>query len=156
MDHGRIVMRADEPFENTIGIAGDALSEDRPTAARRLQLATEALSKRPMPDTAGAVSHAVSAIECVLCDVTGIQAGENATLSDFLKDSQYFPGSLKLAMNGLWGYACNEGARHGKEGVEPGFQEAQFAVAVCASMATLINATHPKVDAHEPDRAIDG
>ena len=143
MVEGKIVTRGDDAFENTIHTS-DALSEHRPTAAQRLHTAIESLSKRPKPDTAGAVSDAISAIECVLTDVTGVKAGQNASLSEFIKDQRFFPGSLKKAMEGLWGYASNQGARHGKEGVEPVFVEAQFVVAVCAAISTLLNATHPK------------
>jgi hypothetical protein len=53
-----------------------------------------------------------------------------------------FPGlfhpALRKALNSLYGYASDK-ARHGKEGVEPTFEEARFTVAVCASVCTAIN-----------------
>jgi hypothetical protein len=142
--NGKIATRGDELFENTVRTACDALSATRPTAEARLHTAIESLSKRPKPDTAGAVSDAITAIECIISDVVGAKAGKKISLGDFLNDEKFFPGSMKAAMAGLWGYACNEGARHGKEGVEPDLDQARFAVAVCAAIATLLNSTHPR------------
>lgn len=144
MVDGKILARGDEPFESTMRTAKDALFKTRPTAAGRLTTAVESLSKRPTPDTAGAVSDSIAAIECVISDATCAKVGEKVSLGDFIKDERFFPGSLKTAVGGLWGYACNEGARHGKEGVEPNFAGAQFVVAVSAALCTLLNSTHPK------------
>jgi hypothetical protein len=144
MVDGEIVRRGNDAFEDTMLNAHKGLCESRPTADGRIHAAIESLSKRPNPDTAGAVSDAISAIECIFSDVTGVKAGQKATLANFIDDPRFFPGSLKNAIGGLWGYACNEGARHGREGVVPDFDDAQFVVAVCAAISTLLNSKNPK------------
>jgi len=139
--HGKVVMRGDEAFENAANNAIDALWKDRPTAAGHLRQAIGALSARPQPNTSGAVSHATSAVECVLNDITGVEM----TLGKYLDNhSQLFHPALKKALDGIYGYASDAGARHGREGKEPTFAEAQFAVTTCAGACTLLTVTNPK------------
>ena len=139
----RIVARGDEHFESAVNTSANELSQGnsgRP-AARRLQLAISALSARPKADTSGAVAHATSAMECVLSEVTS----KAMTLGKYLKQySSLFSPALKKGLEGVWGYASNEGARHGKEGIEPTREEAEFVVHVCAAVCTLLNRKHPK------------
>ena len=66
----------------------------------------------------------------------------SATLGDDLKRHPELFGSLKKASEGIWGYASNEGARHGKEGVEPAREEAELVVSVAASVVTYLNRKH--------------
>jgi hypothetical protein len=117
------------------------LEEDaKPTAAGRLHFALRALSIRPKPDTSGAVAHATGAVECVLGEITG----QEMTLGEYLnKHSDLFHPALKKGLHGIYGYACDEGARHGKEGTEPPREEAEFALAVCAAVCTLLTQKHP-------------
>jgi AbiJ-like protein len=131
---GRIVTRGDEGFQEAVKTAASQLSENqRPTAASHIQSAVKALSERPKANTPGAVSHATSAVECVLHDVTG----EEMTLGKYLdKYPKLFHPALKKALDGVYGYASDAGARHGKEGKEPSFDEAQFAVTTCAATCT--------------------
>jgi hypothetical protein len=112
----------------------------RTTAGERIARAIRNLSIRPNPDLSGAISHATGAIECVLGDITG----ENLTLGGYLKDNNLLPPSIKKALEGIWGYACNEGARHGKEGIEPPREEAEFIVAISAAVTTYLNRKHPR------------
>jgi len=123
MIDGQIIAQQDEADEIAIRTAESELAKgDRPTAAQRLHSAVRALSERPKPDTAGAVSHATSAVECVLGDITG---NPSLTLGKQLDDKQSiqypFPlhSALKKALEGIYGFASDAGARHGKEGVEP-------------------------------------
>ena len=86
------------------------------TAAGHLRFSISALSKRPKPGTSGAVAHATSAVECVLGEIAGQAMG----LGDYLKKHQsLFHPALKKGLDGIYGYASEEGARHGKEGTEP-------------------------------------
>jgi hypothetical protein len=48
------------------------------------------------------------------------------------------PKDLRFVFLGIYGYASDEGARHGKEGTEPTGEEAEFAVAVCAAVCALL------------------
>ncbi len=140
--NGEIVTRGNEAFEGTIKTAVAVLKEDaKPTAAGHLQFAISALSARPMADTTGAVVHATSAVECVLGEI----AGQPMTLGKYLdKKPALFHPALKKGLDGIYGYASDEGARHGKEGTEPAREEAEFAVAVCAAVCTLLTRKHPK------------
>jgi len=149
MVNGQIIARQDEADEIAIQAAESELQEGgRPTAAQRLHSAVRALSERPKPDTAGAVSHATSAVECVLGEITGepnLTLGEQ--LGDKLLSQLKFPphhGALIKALQGIWGFACNAGARHGKEGVEPDVEEARFVLTGCAAACSLLNARYPK------------
>jgi len=129
---GKIVTRGDEVFEDTVKTAVAVLEEDaKPTAARHLQFAISALSTRPKANTSGAVAHATSAVECVLGEITG----QATTLGKYLdKNPTLFHPALKKGLDGIYGYASDEGARHGKEGTKPAREEAEFAVTVCAAV----------------------
>jgi hypothetical protein len=138
---GKVITRGDDAFEQSVKIAETDLNlGGRSTAAERIGRAIRNLSVRPNPDFSGAISHATSAIECVLGDVTG----ENMTLGEYLKRFDLIPGSMKKALEGIWGYASSEGARHGKEGAEPPREEAEFIVAVAAAVTTYLNRKHPR------------
>jgi AbiJ N-terminal domain 4 len=109
LEDGEIVTRGTEAFEAAVHTAVSELKNSgRPTAATRIQEALYALSRRPEPDLAGAISHAIAALECVAGDITG---DTKATLGDFLKHHPDLFGTLRKALEGIWGYACNEGAR---------------------------------------------
>jgi hypothetical protein len=139
---GKIVARGDEVFEDTVKTAVAVLEEDaKPTAARHLRFAISALSTRPKANTSGAVAHATSAVECVLGEITG----QATTLGKYLdKNATLFHPALKKGLDGIYGYASDEGARHGKEGTEPAREEAEFAVAVCAAVCTLLTRKRPE------------
>ena len=69
--NGEIVRRGEEAFEAVVKTAqAEAETAGRPTAARRIREALQDLSRRPEPDYAGAVSHALSALEAIAKDVT--------------------------------------------------------------------------------------
>jgi AbiJ N-terminal domain 4 len=140
-DQGKFVARGDDNFQQSVDEAIPKLQEtQRPTAASHLRSAVKALSERPSPNTAGAVSHATSAVEALLSDITG----ETMTLGKYLdKYPKLFHPALRKALDGLYGYASDAGARHGKEGVQPSLNEARFAVTTCAATCTLLVATNP-------------
>jgi hypothetical protein len=140
--NGKIVTRGNEAFEGTVNTAVAVLQEnEKPTAAGHLQFAISALSARPKANTSGAVAHATNAVECVLGKITG----QEMTLGKFLdKNPGLFHRALRKGLDGIYGYASDEGARHGKEGTEPAREEAEFAVAVCAAVCTLLTRKYPK------------
>lgn len=140
--NGAVVTRGDEAFESTVKTAASVLEqEEKPTAAGHLRFAIAALSARPKANTSGAVAHATNAVECVLGAITG----QVMTLGKYLdKHPSLFHPALKKGLDGVYGYASDEGARHGKEGTEPSVEEAEFAVAVCAAVCTLLTRKHHK------------
>lgn len=135
---GRIVTRGEESFEAAVKTAqADLAAAGRPTASQRIHEALQALSRRPEPDPAGAISHAIAALECVAGDLTG---NDKATFGDILKcHSNLFPGGLRKGLEGIWGYSCNEGARHGKEGKTPEREDAELVVGLAACVSTYLN-----------------
>jgi hypothetical protein len=140
--NGEIVTRGNEAFEGTVKTAVAVLEKHaKPTAAGHLQFAISALSARPKANTSGAVAQATSAVECVLGEITG----QVMTLGKYLdKNPTLFHPALKKGLDGIYGYASDEGARHGKEGTEPTHEDAEFAVAVCAAVCTLLTRKHVK------------
>jgi hypothetical protein len=139
--NGLITTRGDDAFESTISTAVDILEQaQRPTAAGHIRSAIAALSSRPKPDTSGAVAHATSAVECVLGDVTGA----TMPLGKYLdKHFSLFHPALRKGLDGIYGYASHEGARHGKEGTVPKREEAEFVLATCAAVCTLLTRKYP-------------
>jgi hypothetical protein len=133
---GKVFSRGNEIFENTVTSAAAVLhSSSKPTAAEHLQFALDALSARPKANTGGAVAHATSAVECVLGEITG----QAMTLGKYLdKYPTLFHPALKRGLDGIYGYASDEGARHGKEGIVPTREDAEFTLAVCAAFCTLL------------------
>jgi hypothetical protein len=140
---GKILMRGDPAFEHTVEVAETELKAGgRTTAAEGIEDAIRNLSFRPKPRRGAAVSRATNAMECVLQDITG---EKKMGFGDYLQRYQdLFPGGLSKTLGGLWGYASNEGARHGKEGVEPPLEEAEFIVSVAAALTTYLNRKHPR------------
>ncbi len=139
---GQVVARGDDAFQQSVDTAVQQLNQNgRPTAASHIQNALKALSERPKANTPGAASQATTAVEAVLYDITG----EAMTLGQYLnRYASLFHPALKKSLDGVYGYASDAGARHGKEGIEPSFEAAQFAVTTCAAACTLLNATNPK------------
>ena len=96
--NGQVLARGDEEFQKVVENAASQLDETaRPTAANHMKSAVKALSERPRANTAGAVAHATSAVECLLHDITG----EAMTLGKYLdKHSSLFHPALKKALDG--------------------------------------------------------
>jgi len=133
---GEIVTRGTEAFEAIVSDAGEKLENtERPTAAGHLHEALQDLSRRPKPDLAGAIYHAMGCLEAVARDVTG---DEKATFGEILKRyPEAVPAPLDVALSKVWGYASNE-ARHVQEGKKPKRSEAELIVGLAASLAGFL------------------
>jgi hypothetical protein len=133
---GRIVTRGMEAFEVVVKDAGSVLEESgRPTAAGHVHEALADLSRRPQADLAGAIYHAMGALEAVARDLAG---DAKLTLGEVLKRHRgLLPRPLDSALAQIWGYASNE-ARHVEEGRQPSREEAEFLVGLAAVMATYL------------------
>jgi hypothetical protein len=134
---GKIVTRGTEAFEAVVAEATSALeASERPTAAKHLHKALEALSRRPEADLPGAAFHAMGSLECVARDVAG---DPKATLGDILKRHPGLPPRpLDKALSQVWGYASNE-ARHVLEGREISRDEAELLVGLSAAVSTYLS-----------------
>jgi hypothetical protein len=144
---GKVVTRGDKVFEYTVRTALQGESQ-RQTARKRIREAIDDLSRRPEPDLSGAIFHAFAAMECVMGDIQytpeEIRADTHHTFGKFLKEyPDLFPSEdFKSGLQLLWKYANNEGSRHGKEGMEPGRDEAELIVSVAAALVTYLNRKH--------------
>jgi hypothetical protein len=142
LGEGRIVSRGSDSFEIEVKNAVQSLAEaKRVTASSRLAEAFADLSRRPKPDLAGAITHAMGALECVARDVT---SDEKATLGEIIKaNASLFPPPLDKAVAFLWGYASNT-ARHVVEGTEPAFEEAELIIGTSANVAAYLSKKLPR------------
>jgi AbiJ N-terminal domain 4 len=133
---GKIITRGTEAFETMATEAASALeTAQRPTAAKHLHEALEALSRRPKPDLPGAAYHAMGSLECVARDLTG---DPKATLGEILKRHPgLLPKPLDTALSQVWGYASNE-ARHVLEGREISREEAELLVGLSGTVSTYL------------------
>jgi hypothetical protein len=141
---GKVTVRGDAAFEHSVRVAESELKAGgRTTAAECIEDAIRNLSFRPKPRLGAAVSRATNAMKCVLHDITGEK--KKIGFGDYLQSHpDLFPGGLAKTFGGLWGYASNEGARHGKEGVEPPREETEFIVSIAAALTTYLNRKHPR------------
>lgn len=130
-------IRGPESFETIVKEA--QLSESRlghVTASKELHEAIKDMSRRPVPDTTGAIQHAMASLECVAREVTG---DNKANLGDIMKKySSLIPQPLDQAVVKAWGFASEYG-RHIREGREPAFSEAELIVGICAAVGSYVS-----------------
>ena len=136
MREGRIEFRGSSDLEDTIAHAVSvAEGLGLVTTPRALHDARRCLSERPEPNTRNAVYNAVGALEAAARHVSG---NERATLGEIIaQHPQLFPGALKKAAEGLWGFA-SETARHVREGAEIQVREAAMVVGAASSLAAYL------------------
>jgi hypothetical protein len=132
----KIEIRGPESFEQIIKSARTAVSQaGLDTAGNELHEAINDLSRRPHPDTTGAIQHAMASLECVAREVTG---DRKANLGDIMKKYKgIIPEPLDQSVIKAWGYASENG-RHIREGREPTFSEAELIVGICASVGNYL------------------
>ncbi len=133
----KIEIRGPESFERIVTEARVNESETGlVTASSELHEAIEDLSRRPDPDTTGAIQHAMASLECVAREITG---DRKANLGDIMrKHKRIIPEPLDQAVIKAWGYASENG-RHLREGRSPNFSEAELIVGICASLGNYLS-----------------
>ena len=139
MQSGKILVRGSETFSAATQEAAQVLANDnRRTAAREVHEALNDLSRRPDPDTSGAIQHAMAALECVARDVTGQQSQTLGAIINQHAAAMGIRPPLDQALHKLWGYASQEG-RHLQEGYSPEFEEAELVVSVAAAVCVYLS-----------------
>ena len=134
MRDGQIVYRGSEVFAETTREADSVLEESGlPNAASEIREALRDISRRPDPDSTGAVQHAMAALEATAREVTG---KPNPTLGQLVPELD-LPKPLDTAVDKLWGYASGH-ARHGKEGRRVDTDEAELVVSVACAVCTFL------------------
>jgi hypothetical protein len=125
--NNRVEMRGTEVFETAVHQGQATLSQrGRMTAVSELQEALNDLSRRPQPETTGAIQHAMAALECVARDV----AGSKNMLGQLVpRNADIFPSPIDQIVEKAWGYTSNYG-RQLTEGQPPQFEEAELMVGI--------------------------
>lgn len=133
---GSIEARGEESYEIYLKSAEASLqAAGKATANNELREAIKDLSRRPVPDTTGAIQHAMAALECVARDATG---EKTRTLGAVLsRHPDLLPRPVDTAVEKLWGYS-SEWGRHLQEGRDPGREEAMLIVGIAASISNYL------------------
>lgn len=134
---GQVVYRGDEGFDRVVADAHTTeQNQGHITASKELHEAIQDLSRRPIPDTTGAVQHAMASLECVARDITG---EHNLTLGEWVKANRTRIGApLDKAIESMWGFTCNHG-RHLSEGAEPTTEAAELVVGFAAALGAYLS-----------------
>ena len=134
MQGGSIVFRGSEVFSESTKEAVTALKETgRTRAANEIHEALQDISRRPEPDTTGAMQHAMAALEATARDVLRLP---NFTLGKLIPKLE-LPEPLDTGVNKLWGYASDR-ARHVREGQAIDTTEAELLVSVACAVCTFL------------------
>ena len=137
MYDGEIEYRGSEEFAQTTSETVQLLKDTgQTTAANEIKEALGDISRRPEPDTTGAIQHVMAALECTARNVTG---KTNQTLGQLIADLD-LPRPLDEAIHKLWGFASNN-ARHLNEGATPTTKEAALVVSVACAVCTFLSET---------------
>lgn len=136
----RVEIRGTEIFEVAVRQGQTALRQQgRMTAASELHEALNDLSRRPQPETTGAIQHAMAALECVARDVTG----SKDTLGQLVqRNAGIFPPPIDQIVQKAWGYTSNYG-RHLTEGQPPQFEEAELMVGISGVLCRYLSRRAP-------------
>ncbi len=142
MESGQVKMRGEEAFESCVSSARDVLeTSERPTAAREIREAIQALSRKPDPNITGSIQHTMAALECTMRDVLG---GSKETLGSMLqKNPGVIPPPLDQAVEKIWGFSSERG-RHLHEGNVPSREEAALCGHVSAAVIEYLCRKYPK------------
>lgn len=133
---GQFQVRGGETFQRAVETAIALFQQtDRSRAGTEIHEAFRDLSRRPVPDSSGAVQHAMASLECVAREASG---DSKATLGDILKRYPgLLPKPLDTALEKVWGYS-SEHARHGREGEIVPPDDAELIVSLAAAAATYL------------------
>lgn len=139
---GRFETRGSPVFEATLRAARDHLNaRGKPTSANEMEEALRDLSRRPTPDSTGAIQHGLAALECSLRELAGDQQPTLGSLLKQYREALKIPRPLDQAIEKAWGYASEFG-RHLQEGREPTRAEAELVVSMCAALTTYLLEIH--------------
>jgi hypothetical protein len=138
LEDGEIRVKGDDAFERSVrGTAAVLASHGRATAASEMTQAIGDLSRRPTPDLTGAVHHAMAALEAVVRDVTGDTKPTLGELMNRYRD--LIPKPLNDVVSKAWGYASERGGRHGREGDEVSYEEAELLVGLSGAVTAYLS-----------------
>lgn len=133
---GEILHRGDTDSDTIQQALQNLEVTERKTAASELREAQKDISRRPSPDTTGAIHHSIAALEAVAKDISD---KPNDTLGQLIP-SLDIPQPIDKAAEKIWGFASNC-ARHVREGqvVRPAEAElvVNFSSALCSYLTSV-------------------
>ena len=134
---GSIEYRGEDFFENDLKLAQDALKKHHlDDSKREIVEAIKDMSRKPDPDTTGAIQHSIAALECVCRKISG---DEKDTLGDVIKKHpDLVPSPLNEAISKIWGFSSEQG-RHLREGRTPKIDESELLVHLSASICLYLS-----------------
>lgn len=136
MERGEILVRFDDVDEKVVQDSISMLEQkELETSASELRESYKAISRKPIPNTTGAIQHARASVECVAREISG---DKKSTFGKIINDHpSLFPGAIKKIAEGIQGYTSDMGA-HLKEGRPPSFKEAELMVGLSASLSSYL------------------
>jgi hypothetical protein len=129
----RVDMSGTEIFEVAIRQGQTTVRQQK-----RITAASE-LSRRPQPETTGAIKYAMAALECVARDVTGSKDTRGQLVQ---RNVGIFPLPIDQIVEKAWGYTSNYG-RHLTEGQPPQFEEAELMVGLSGVLCRYLSQRAP-------------
>lgn len=127
--------------EQEMNCLEEALSVSCHSVQQHIQKAIDNFAKRENPDYENTIKDAISAVEA-LCNI--ITGNKSETLGKTIKQLEdkgiVLHGSLKSAINSLYGYASDSlGVRHGgSEFTNISFEEAKFMLITCSAIVNFL------------------
>ncbi|WP_156013265.1 AbiJ-NTD4 domain-containing protein [Thioalkalivibrio sp. HK1] len=132
-----VVYRGNDAFQSaTANVENDLQTTGRKNAASEIKEAIKDISRRPEPDITGAITHAMSALECVSQNILG----SKNTLGK-IANSLELPKPLDEAVNKLYGFASQHG-RHVSEESRPTSDDAELVVHISCAICTYLTKKH--------------
>lgn len=138
LSEGIIETRGPQHLQESVKAAITSLyASGYPTARKELQEALHDLSRRPSPDTTGAIHHSMGALESAARKFCG---NDKLTLGEIVKKfPTILPRPLDEAVSKAWGYASESG-RHIREGGTASHEEALLVVGLASALCAYLSA----------------
>lgn len=134
LEEGKVVYRGDSSFEQITKSNLEQLDiSETEKSAKEFKEAFACLSRRPEPDLIGAVTRAMSGLECLIKRIEN----SNLTLGKLIQDQTNIKEPLKTGVEKLWAFA--QSARHPKELNELNYQETELLVSISSAVATYLH-----------------
>ena len=131
---GQITRRGSESFERSTQQVPERLEQSGfRRAANEMREAVKDISRRPQPDSTGAIQHSMAALEAIALEFTGQRNRTMGQLVPALK----LPPPLDQAVDKLWGYT-SQYARHIREDRNVDHVEAELVVTVAGALCEYL------------------
>jgi len=145
MQNGEILYRGDTGSDTIQKALQDLEATGRKSAASELREARKDISRRPSPDTTGAIQHSIAALEAVARD---IQNEPNNTLGQLIPRLN-IPQPIDKAAEKIWGFASNY-ARHVQEGQVVRLVEAELVVSFSSALCSYLTSISQQIQNKNP------